>query len=116
MSRWSVFWAGLKGFFTPRSSVFLSIAQLALGSVNALLAKPVTAARLATAYAVAKAALDVLDKYADWCPAKWRAEFDALREVVRDVVEVFADGEIDLAEVQTVIEKFRAAYAKWNED
>jgi hypothetical protein len=110
MSGWSVFWAGLKGLLTPGSSMFESIAELALDTVNSALAR---ISSLPLACERVKAALKVLMDYADWCPQKWRADFDVVCGIVGRLAEALSDSKIELSELQTVISDFREAYAEW---
>lgn len=114
MSGWSVFWAGVKGFFCPGTSMFEEIAQLALDKVNSVMAEPDVAERVKKVHDVAARAYDVLDRYSDWCPNKWRADFNRVMVAVNSVILAFDDGEVDASEIADVATKFKVAYAEWN--
>lgn len=116
MSRWSIFWAGLKGFFTPGSSVFVSIVQLGLDTLNTFMAGENIASKIAEGYRIASSVLALLIKYADWCPIKWREQYDATIHAVNCVVSAFEDGKVELAEITAVTEQFQIAYAIWSAD
>lgn len=116
ITKWKVFWAGLTGFLTPGTSAFEKISQLAIDAVNEALSGPSVASKVLAVRAVAAKALDLLDRYSGWCPAKWREEFDALRSAVREVVAAFADGKVDKDELKAIVDEFKAAYASWTGD
>ena len=113
MSGWSVFWAGVKGLFSFRSSMFEEIAQLALDKVNSALAAPTTAERLQKVVGTLRKAYNVMVDYADWCPDKWADEFLSIRSIVGSIVEALEDGKLYMAEVTKLVEGFKVAYAKW---
>ena len=114
MSGWSVFWAGVKGFFCPGTSMFEEIVQLALDKVNSVLAEPNVAERVKKVHDVAESAYEVLNRYAGWCPEKWSPDYLRLLCVVHAVIVAFDDGAVSAAELSDVATKFKVAYAEWN--
>lgn len=113
MNGWSIFWAGLKGAVTPGTSAFEKIAELALDTANSALGKWGAAAKVGPLCEKIADVLATLDRYADWCPEKWRAKYDSIRGIVGDIVTVLSDGRVDVAEVKALVDKFRIRYAEW---
>ena len=117
MSGWSIFWAGLKGLVTPGTSMFASmfrnIAESALDTANSALDKWGAAAKVGPVCEKISAVLATLDRFADWCPDRYRAKYDSIRSVIGSLVTVMSDGRVDVDEAKTLIDKFRIEYAKW---
>lgn len=114
MSGWSVFWAGVKGLFCPGTSMFEEIVKLALDKVNAVLAEPDVAERVKKVHDVAAKAYDILNRYSDWCPNKWRNDYTRVMGAVHAVIQAFDDGTVSADELADVATKFKVAYAEWN--
>lgn len=114
MSRLKLIWATVKGWVCPGTSAFLEIAKLALDMVNSALSP--AAGKIAKACETISSALQVLDKYADWCPGKWRKDFDRIRSLVAQIVGVLEDGAISKDELEKVSDLFRIEYARWFAD
>lgn len=114
MSGWSVFWAGVKGLFCPGTSMFLEISGLALNKVNTVLAEPDVAERVKKVHDVVAKAYDILNRYSDWCPNKWRNDYTRVLAAVQAVLVAFDDGKLGVDELTNVVTKFKVAYAEWN--
>ena len=114
MSRLKLAWTILKGWVCPGTTAFLEIAKLALGTVNSALSP--AAGKIAKACETISSALQVLDRYADWCPGKWRTDFDRIRALVAQIVGVLEDGAISENELEKVSDLFRIEYARWFAD
>lgn len=116
MSKLRIGWAAICGFLNPFSSVFESVSKCALDMLNKYLGQENVSAKITEAYGVASGVMNILVEYADWCPQKWRKEFDILLGAVKAVVDVFADGKVEPQEIDSCIDRFRSAYAEWNAD
>lgn len=116
MSNFGIAWAAIKGFCNPFSSVFEAVIDYVLDGLNTFLTSESVAGKVAKGYSVARMVLDTFDKYADWCPQKWRPQFDSIRSVVSEIVGVFADGKVTREELDKVTEKYQVEYAKWYAD
>lgn len=114
MSGWSVFWAGVKGFFCLGTSMFEEIAGLALDKLNSTIVNTNVVGWLTKTCGVAKDALALLEKYQGWCPQKWAADYARVLAVVSAVVRAFDDAKVDPKEVADVVQEFKLAYAEWN--
>ncbi len=114
MSGWSVFWAGVKGFFCPGTSAFEEIVKLALDRLNSAIANSGAAEWIAKTCGVAKDALALLEKYKGWCPTRWAGDYARVLAVVSAVVRAFDDGRLDGDELVGVVREFQVAYAEWN--
>ena len=116
IGRWSVLWAAVKGFFTPGSSGFQSVVQLALDALNTFLAADDVASKVREGHRIALRVYEVLDGHRDLCPKKWEDEFAYVMDVVKRVVDAFEDGAISEAEADGLAGAFRQAYARWCAD
>lgn len=114
MSKLKILWATVKGWICPGTSAFEEIMKIALDKVNGALAP--ASDKIGKACSVISSALAIIDKYADWCPAKWRADFDRVRSVVAQLVNILEDSTLTPAEVSTIADVFRIEYAKWFAD
>lgn len=113
MSKWSVFWAGLKGFFTPGTSMFEEIAKYGLNLLNNLMSNGNLTERITKVAETSRWVLDLLVKYQDWCPMKWQSYFNVTINAVKAVVDAFADAKITEDEIKNVTTQFQVAYASW---
>ena len=115
-SRWGVLWAGIKGFFTPGTSMFQEIVRYGLDILNNLMSGDDVATRVLRIAGTSRWVLDLLVKYQDWCPMKWQPHFIATIGAVRAVVDAFADAKITEDEARNVTVQFQVAYASWMAD
>lgn len=111
-----IIWAGIKGMFTPGSSVFLGVCEVALDMINNAIGQSGLSGKIATAAGAAAKAIEVLKRFADCCPAKWREEFDSLVQAAEKVLATLVDGKLDSAEAEEIFDIFRIGYAKWFAD
>jgi len=113
MTLWQKIVTGSKflfGGFIPATDYLLDVV------LNPYLAWDSIANKVQTAYDACNMILGYLRKYADWCPAKWRTEYDAVVAAVDKLVSVFADGKVERDEILEVIASVQAAKAAWNAD
>jgi len=113
MGTWSMIWATVKGLVCPGTSIFLEVTDLALNALNSQLAKGSVSEAVAKTCAIAEKALDILDRYADWCPEKWQKEFDTIRALVRKFVVALSDSKVDAKELEELAKAVKIAYAEW---
>lgn len=106
----------IKGWLLPWTSPFEEVTDSILKSLNSFLKAEKVSANVQKARSYVGKALELLRKYANWCPAPWRNEFDAITGLVEDLSETLADDRIDTAELAKLITAFKDAYAKWQED
>lgn len=92
------------------------IVDYVLKILNNFLSQANVAEKVEQGYSLATTAYGWLTKYADWCPAKWRTEYDATLAAVKTVVDAFSDGKVEADEITKCVEGFKAAYAAWNAD
>ena len=116
MSYIGIAWSYIKGVFSPSKSAKESVIDYGLGQVNKIIEKPDISKRIGEAYSVALKCSSILKKYSDWCPAKWRKEFEATVDAIDTLIDTFADGKVEAFEVVKVCGKFKAAYNNWMED
>jgi hypothetical protein len=90
--------------------VFNELAVLGLNQVNSAF-EPYTKSIKTVAGAV-RQALDLLDRYADWCPAKWREDFDRIRGIVGQLVSAVDDAKVSREELDGLVDLFRVEYAR----
>lgn len=64
----------------------------------------------------AMAVLAWLRSHADWCPPKWRNEYAAVCAAMECIVDAAEDGFLTSKEISSVIDCWRTAVAKWNEE
>lgn len=115
-SKWGVFWAGLKGFFAPGTSMFEEIARYGLNVLNNLMSGENAMAKITKIAETSRWVLDLLVKYQDWCPMKWQSYFNVTINAVKAVVDAFADAKITEDEAKNVTVQFQIAYASWMAD
>lgn len=116
MSKWSVFWAGVKGFLIPGTSVFEEIAKYGLDLLNNLMSNVGLAGRISAVAETSKWVLDLLVKYQGWCPSKWQAYYIVTINAVKAVAEAFSDAKLTEDEILSVTAQFQIAYAAWMAD
>lgn len=64
----------------------------------------------------AMAVLAWLRSHADWCPPKWRIEYTTVCAALESIVTAADDGILTAKELNSVIECWRTAWDKWNEE
>ena len=116
MSYVGIAWSYIKGVFSPSKSAKESVIDYGLGQVNKIIEKPDISNRIGEAYSVALKCSSILKKYSDWCPAKWKKEFEATVDAIDTLIDTFADGKVEAFEVVKVCDKFKTAYNNWMED
>ena len=116
MSYIGIAWSYIKGIFSPSKSAKESVIDYVLGLVNKILEKPDLSMRIGEAYGVALKCSSILKKYSDWCPAKWKKEFEATVDAIDTLIDTFADNKVEAFEVVKVCDKFKIAYNNWMED
>ena len=116
MSYVGIAWSYIKGAFSFSKSAKESVIDYVLGQVNKILEKPDLSKRIGEAYSVALKCSSILKKYSDWCPAKWKKEFEATVDAIDTLIDTFADGKVEAFEVVKVCDKFKTAYNNWMED
>lgn len=114
MSRLKLIWATVKGWVCPGTSAFEEVMKIVLDKINGALSP--AAGKIAKTCETISAALETLDRYADWCPGKWRADFDRIRSLVAQIVGILEDGAISKEELKKVGDLFRIEYARWFAD
>lgn len=87
-----------------------------LSFLNDYLAKDGVAGKVAKVRDTCAWALDWLLKLQTYVPAKWRNEYSAIVDVVADVIAVANDGKLTAAEFSALVESFKMAKTKWEED
>lgn len=116
MSKIKIYWAVIKGWLTPGTSAFEEVVAYALNVLNTFISTPNVSTKVAKAYETVVKVLSVLNRFADWCPQKWREDFDKIRTIVEKVAMAFADGKVTKDELDSVVDLFRIEYAKWFAD
>ena len=83
---------------------------------NDYLGKENVAPNVAKVVETAKYVLDWLVKLTPYVPEKWRNEYDAISGVVADIIAVAKDGKLDSDEIVALVDSFKEAKKKWEED
>lgn len=109
-------WNYIVTFLKFRMSGFEAAADYVLGLLNDFLSRDDIASRVEEGYRRAKWVADWLDRLAGYCPAPWARYYDAVYNVVRVLVDMFADGRVDAGELASAKAAFEKAYAEWKED
>lgn len=112
MSTWNKIVATKKLVFGGWESVL----DYVLGILNKYLKGDNVKENVEKAYDTAHWVCDWMHRLRDWCPEKWRAQYDAVYDAVYALVDVFADGEVTTGEVTHCIEVFKDAYATWQKE
>lgn len=87
-----------------------------LGFLNDYLAKPSVAEKVKEVHDTARWALNWMLKISAYIPEKWRDEYAIIMNLIGDIVAVAADGKVEAKELSDLIETFRKAKEKWDED
>jgi hypothetical protein len=61
-------------------------------------------------------ALNTLRRIKEYVPTKWHNEYNAITDVVADVIAVSRDNRITAAEVKALAASFAEAKQMWDED
>lgn len=112
MSFWNKITIGTKFLFGGWESAL----DYLLGFLNDYLAKPGVAEKVEKVRDTASWALDWLLKLKTYVPTKWHNEYNAVTDVVADVIKVANDGKISTDEIKALTQSFADAKAKWDED
>lgn len=112
MSFWNKITIGAKFLFGGWESAL----DYLLGFLNNYLAKPGVAEKVKEVHSTARWALDWLLDLSPFIPEKWKVEYGIIMNLVADIVSVAADGKVEAKELADLIETFREAKEKWDED
>lgn len=112
MNLWNKITLGTKFLFGGWESAL----DYLLGFLNDFLAKPNVAGKVEKVRDTAAWALDWLLKLKIYVPTKWHNEYNAVTDVVADVIAVANDGRLTAAELTGLAASFKAAKAKWEAD
>lgn len=112
MNLWNKLTLGTKFLFGGWESAL----DYLLGFLNDFLAKPNIAGKIAKVRDTAVWALDWLFKLKIYVPTKWHNEYNAVVDVVADVIAVANDGKLTTAELTGLATSFAEAKAKWEAD
>lgn len=112
MNLWNKLTLGTKFLFGGWESAL----DYLLGFINGYLAKPNIADKVEKVRDTAAWALDWLLKLKVYIPAKWHNEYNAVTDVVADIIAVANDGKLTAEEVKSLAIAFNEAKAKWDED
>ena len=115
MNKIELMWTALKGFLNPFGSVFESLADYALGTVNDALNSIDTARRekVVAALNVADKALALLNVIAFICPTKWQIAYRLTVEAVQTVCTALTDLQLTANELSGIRSGFDKAIAEW---
>lgn len=112
MSFWQKITMGTKFLFGGWESALDYLLKI----LNEFLAKPSIAENVKKVYDTCIWALNWLLKIKTYVPQKWLNEYNAITDVVADVLSVAADGQLTTEEVIALGDSFREAKAIWDED
>lgn len=112
MNLWNKITIGAKFLFGGWESAL----DYLLGYLNDYLARPDVADKVVKLRETCSWALDWLLKLKTYVPTKWRNEYDAVTDVVADVISAANDGKITVEEVKALGASFADAKAKWEAD
>lgn len=113
MTFWQKITIGTKFLFGG----FESATDYALGLLNNFLstASP-TVAWIVKAVTLARTVYGYLVKYSEYCPSKWRDEYNAVLDAVGTTADSLSDLKLTSEEIKEVTGKFKAVHASWMED
>ena len=112
MSFWQKLTMGTKFLFGGWESAL----DYLLGFLNEFLSKPNVAGKVEKVRETCAWALDWLLKLKTYVPTKWRNEYDAVTDVVADIIAVANDGQLTTEELKNLAVSFSDAKAKWDEE
>ena len=115
MNKIELVWTALKGFLNPFGSMFESLVEYALGTVNDALNSIDTARRekVVAALNVADKALALLDVIAWLCPTRWQIAYRLTVEAVQAVCTALTDLQLTVDELSGIRSGFEKAIAEW---
>ena len=85
-----------------------------LNFLNDYLAKPNVADKAAKLRSTCEYALTFLNRLKEYVPEKWQNEFNAIVDVVADIVVVAKDNRITAAEIKALAASFAEAKRMWD--
>lgn len=109
-------WNYIVTFIKFRLIGFEAAADYVLGLLNDFLKRDDIASRVEEGYRKAKWVADWLDRLAKYCPGPWLRYYSAVYSVVRALVDMFADGKVETAELAGARAAFEKAYSEWTAD
>lgn len=112
MSFWQKITMGTKFLFGGWESALDYLLKI----LNEFLSKPSIAGNIKKVYDTCTWALNWLLKIKPYIPEKWLNEYNAITDVVADVLSIAADGQLTTEEVIALGDSFKEAKAKWDED
>lgn len=112
MNFWNKITIGAKFLFGGWESAL----DYLLGFLNDYLAKPNIAENAKKVYDTASWAVSWFSKLENFVPQKWHNEYASILHVALSIVDVAADGQISSDEINDLVEAFKIAKAKWDED
>ena len=115
MNKIEITWTALKGLLNPFGSVFESLADYALGRVNAALGAIDTNRRekVVAALNVADKALALMDAIAWLCPTRWQIAYRLTVDAVQAVCAALTDLQITVDELSEIRARFWKATSEW---
>lgn len=87
-----------------------------LNFLNDYLAKPNVADKAEKLRTTCEYALNTLLRIKEYVPEKWQNEFNAILDVVADIIAVSRDNRITAAEVKVLAASFAGAKQMWDAD
>lgn len=113
MTFWQKITIGTKFLFGG----FESATDYALGLLNTFLSTTSpTMAWIVKAVTLARTVYGYLVKYAEYCPSKWRDEYNAVIDAVGSTADSLSDLRLTPEEFKEITGKFKAVHAAWMED
>lgn len=87
-----------------------------LNFLNEFLARPNVADKAAKLRSTCEYALNFMLRLKEYVPEKWQNEYNAIIDVVADIIAVTRDNRITAEEVKTLAASFAEAKKLWEED
>ena len=87
-----------------------------LNFLNEFLARPNIADKAVKLRNTCEYALNFMLRLKEYVPEKWQKEFNAILDVVADIIAVTRDNRITAEEVKTLAASFAEAKKMWDED
>lgn len=112
MNFWNKITLGTKFLFGGWESAL----DYLLGFLNTYLAKDGVSEKVTKVRETCAWALDWLLKLRVYVPTKWHNEYNAITDVVADVIAVSRDNRITAAEIKALAASFAEAKAMWEAD